>query len=205
MRGYDDRALGIADDDVAGKYRDAAAADRDVEIDGMVDRQVQGRARAGAEYREIHPGDRVTVAQPAVGHHAGYAAHLHAREQNAAGGCRARVAPAIHHQHLPMWDDLDRLALRVLRIFEHPDMVEVLARRNVAQRERLADKIVARLAHWSTFARRAPVFALGAARRAHAVHALQIDIAQSALEQLRRQRRGAGALELLQRVLGKGH
>ena len=66
----------------------------------------------------------------------------------------------------------------MLGILEYADVIEVLARRNVAQRECLADHVVGRLAH--------------------AVHALEIDVAQTALEQLGRQRRGAGALEVLQ-------
>jgi hypothetical protein len=46
---------------------------------------------------------------------------------------------------------LDGFALRVLGIVEHGNLVEILARRNVAQRERFADEVRAGAAQCRTF------------------------------------------------------
>src|SRR5215467_3932916 len=170
--GHDDHALAIADDHVTGKHGDAAAADRHVQVDSVMNRQIEGRAAPGTEYWKIHRCDRLAVAQSAIGDNAGGAAHLEPREQNTAAGCCAGIAAAIHDQDLTRRHGLDRLALRVLRIFENADHVEVLPRRDVAQGESFADE--------------------NGSRPAHALHALYEHVAQAALEQLRGQRRGAG-------------
>src|SRR6185369_6621498 len=88
----------------------------------------------------------------------------------------AAVAPAIAHQHLAGRRGLDRLPLRVLGIGEDADMVEILARRDVAEGERLADH------------RRFD--------RGQRPDALQVDVAETAFEQLRRERGRAAGLEL---------
>ncbi len=185
VRGNDDHALCVAHDHVAREHRDASARDRNVEIHRVMDRQVQRRAGARGIHRKRHGRDRVAVAQAAVGDHAGGAAHFESLEQDAAGRRGAGVLPAIHHQHAARRNHLDPLALRMLGILEYADMVEVLARRNVAQRERLADHVGAGLAH--------------------AAHALEKDVAKAALEKLRGERRGAGAPELLEGFAGKRH
>ena len=63
----------------------------------------------------------------------------------------------------------------MLRILEHAHDIQIFSRRNVTQREGLADH-----------RRTGPT---------HAPHALYEDIAKTALEQLRRQCRGAGMSE----------
>ena len=46
MRGDHDDAVAVAEDDVAGKHRRVAAADRHVDLDRLMQRQVGRRARA---------------------------------------------------------------------------------------------------------------------------------------------------------------
>ena len=67
------------------------------------------------------------------------AAHHEARDQDVAAGGRGRVAPRVHHQHLPGRAGLDCLALRMPAALEGAELVEVLARRDVAQRVGLTD------------------------------------------------------------------
>ncbi len=72
---------------------------------------------------------------------------------------------------------LDRAPLRVLRALEHPQMIEVLPRRDVAQGEGLADHALA--------------------LQAQRPHILDEDVAEAALEQSGGQRRGRNPLEFL--------
>ena len=62
------------------------------------------------------------------------------RHQDRAGRRGARILAAVHHQHRAGRTILDRLALRMGAVAEHVDLVEILARRHVAQREGLADQ-----------------------------------------------------------------
>jgi hypothetical protein len=68
VSGNDDAAVRIGDDDVAGKHRRVAAADRHVEVDRLVPRKVGGRRRASVERRNIEPGDlgRIVRNPPSV-------------------------------------------------------------------------------------------------------------------------------------------
>src|SRR6266704_6677979 len=98
----------------------------------------------------------------------GGAAREEPRHQDRAGAGDARLAAAIDDEHLPLGYGLDRLALRVLAAAERFDRIEILARRDVAQRRRLADHDAA-----------------GWMEGAHAFHE---DVAEAALQHLRRQR-----------------
>src|SRR5262245_46421659 len=80
---------------------------------------------------------------------------------------------------------LDALALRMATVLEHTEVVEVLARRNVAHR-------IGGPEHW----RRVGV---------EAVDALDERIAEAALEQDGRQRGSGHRLELVSRALAQGH
>ena len=77
-------------------------------------------------------------------------------------------------------DALDAFALRVLRIFKPANLVEILARRNIARSERQTDKIARR-------------------RIGQANHALDEHIAKAALEQLRTERCRADAAQFFHR------
>jgi hypothetical protein len=92
----------------------------------MVGRHVEGR-------------DLGRVAEAAVRHQPGSAAHHQPRREDGAGRGCARVPAAVHDQHRAGRALLDRLALRMLPVAEHGERVEILARRDVAQREGLAD------------------------------------------------------------------
>ena len=127
-------ALAVADHDVAREYRHAAAADRHVQVDRMMLDQVGRRRAALAIGREGELRDLGRIPQAPVADHAGGAADHHARHQDAAGRRDARVAAAVHHQHAAGRNVLDGLALRVGAVGEHVERVDVLARRNVAQR-----------------------------------------------------------------------
>jgi hypothetical protein len=72
----------------------------------------------------------------------------------------------------------------MVRIVEGTDLVEVLARRDVAHREGRADEIAA-------------------ARSGQAADALQVDIAKAALEELRAERGDADVAQLLACFAGK--
>ena len=179
LRNHDD-AFVVADDDVAGIDRDAAAADRHVEVDRVVVDEVERRASAGAVDREIHRRDGAAVAHRSVGDEPRRAAHLEARRQDLAARGDAGFAAAVEHQHVPGRHALDGLALRMLGVLEALMLVEVLARRDVAHRERGADQIAA-----------------GGLRQPR--DALDEDVAKAALEKLRAQRGDADVAQLLQR------
>ena len=167
MRWNDDNPFAVADDHVAWKHGHAAATDGYVDIDGMMDGEIERRAAARAEHRKIHRRNCDAVAQSSIGHDSGRAAHLEAADQDASSGSSALIATAVHDQHLAGRYGLNRLALGMLRILEHAHDIQIFSRRNVTQREGLADH-----------RRTGPT---------HAPHALYEDIAKTALEQLRRQ------------------
>ena len=102
-------------------------------------RQVGRRRRAVVIGRDVELRDLRRIAKAAVGDDAGDAAHHQPRDQDRAGGGRARVLAAVDHQHGAGRALLDGLALRMRAVLEHADRVQVLARRDVAQREGLAD------------------------------------------------------------------
>src|SRR5262249_3196758 len=80
------------------------------------------------------------IAKAAVSDYAGAAALHQSRHQDRAGGGSPRIFAAVHDQHRAGRTILDRLALRMGTVAEHVDLVEVLARRHVAQREGFADQ-----------------------------------------------------------------
>ena len=135
----DDDALGIADHDIAREDRDIAAADRPIDLDGLMQGQVGRGGRAIVIGREGQFRDLVGIAEAAIGDDAGDAALHQARDEDAAGGSRARVLAAIDHHHRPGRAILDRLALRMGAILEDGKLIQILARRDVAEREGLAD------------------------------------------------------------------
>jgi hypothetical protein len=145
----------------------------------MVVDQVERRAAAGAEHREVHLRDLAAVAHRAVGDEARGAAHFQPGGEDLAAGGDALLAARVDDQHAAGRDALDRLALRVLGIVERAQLVDVLARRDVADGERLTHQVAAR--------------GLG-----QAVDPLQVDVAQAALEHLGAERRGADAAQALE-------
>ena len=182
----DHHAVGVADDHVAGEHRGIAAADRDVDVDRLMQGQVGRRRRAVVEGRDGELGDLAGVAKAAVGHHARDAAHHQPGDQDRARRRGARILAAVHDQHRAGRAELDRLALRMVRILEHCHRVEVLARRHVAQGEGLADH--------------------RARTRVERMDVLDELVAQAPLEEAARQRRRADRLQLLARRGGQlGH
>src|SRR5947208_6977063 len=174
MRWNDNDTFGIADDDVAGEYRRIAASDRNIDVERLVNRQVggpSGTMMVGGygKFRDIR-----RIAKTAVSYHARYGSLHQARDEERAGGGRARVLSAIDDQHRTGWTLFHGLSLRVLSIAEHADRVEILARRDIPQRERLAH-------HRSGL-------------RVERMHILDVLIAQAALEQRGRQCGGADRL-----------
>ena len=162
MPGNHDDAFAVADDHVTRKNRDTAAANGNIEVNRVMDRQIQGSASTRAIHRKVHLPDGFAIAQTAVGYHAGHSSHLEPHEKDISAGRGTRIAPAVHHQHLTRGNGLHRLALRMLGVFEDAQLIQILASGNVSQRKRFADQI--------------------AARRAHATHILDKDVAKPALE-----------------------
>ena len=113
MCGDHDDAVAVAEDDVAGKYRRVAAADRHVDFDRLMQRQVGRRARPVVIGGKAEFGDLGGIAKPAVGDHAGDAALHQPRHQDGAGGCGAGILAAVHHQHRADGTVFHRLALRM--------------------------------------------------------------------------------------------
>jgi hypothetical protein len=85
-------------------------------------------------------GDFGSVAKTAIGDDAGDTALHQPRHQDGAGGRGAGVLAAVHHQHRAGRAIFHRLALRMGAVAKHLELVEVLARRHVAQRKGLADQ-----------------------------------------------------------------
>ena len=134
MRGDADHALAVADHDVAGIDRHAAAADRHVQIDRVVVDQVRRGRWPQMVDGPVHPRDLRRVAEAAVADRARAAPAHQPGQQDAAGRRRARIAAAIDDEHGARGTFLDALALRMAAILEHLQHVQVLARRDVAQR-----------------------------------------------------------------------
>ncbi len=134
VRRNDHDAFGIADHDVAGNDRDFAAGDRHIEIDGVMLDQIGRRRRMRMIGREGRCRDLRRVAKAAVGDDAGGTALPQPRQQNVAGRGRGMITPAVDDEDMAGRALLDALALRMVAVFEHAEMVEVLARRDIAQR-----------------------------------------------------------------------
>ena len=178
-RDHDD-ALFVADQDVARKDRHAGTADRHIDIDRVMDRQANRGRCSGREDREIHAADLGRIAKRAVAHDADRAAlHRAGGEDAAAIGC-AQIAPAIHHQHLAGSNRFDGLALRMIRILERADDIEIFPRRNAAQGDRLAHE--------------------AGGVRIERSDAVQEGIAKSALKELGRNGCGAGARQIFEHL-----
>ncbi len=177
MRRNDDHALGVPDHDVAWKNRRVAAADRHIDVDGLVQRQIGRRRGTFVIGRNGQPGDLVRVAEAAVRHDARDASHHEPRHEDRAGRGGARVLLAVDDEDGARRAFLDGLALRMGAVTEHLYGIQVLAGRHVAQRERLADH--------------------GAGLRVERMHVLDELPAQPALEEGRGQRRGADGLQLV--------
>src|ERR1700712_5724170 len=137
--GDHDHAVAIAEDDVARKHRRVAAADRHVDLDGLMQREIGRGARAMVVCGKTESCDLGRVAKAAIGDDTGAAPLHQPRYQDRAGGRRTGILAAIHDQHGANWTILDRLALRMGAVAKHLDLVEVLACRHVAQRKSLAD------------------------------------------------------------------
>ena len=93
------------------------------------------------ERRDCQLGDLGGIAKAAVRDDAGDAPLHQPRHQDRAGRGRAGVLAAVDDHHRAGRALLHRLALRVVAVLEHRDRVQVLARRDVAQREGLAHHV----------------------------------------------------------------
>jgi hypothetical protein len=92
MRRDDDDAVGIAQNDVAGKHRRVAAADRDIDFDRLVQGQVGRCARAVMIGGEAELGDLGRIAKAAIGDDAGDAASLRLSITSTAPGGQSSIA-----------------------------------------------------------------------------------------------------------------
>lgn len=168
---HDDHAVHIGHHDIAGIHRHAAASDRHIHIDRMMLRQIQRRTRAGTPDRQTQFRDRATVAHRAIRHHAGDAALGQTQRENRTHRRDRALATAVLHQYAARRRRFNGFALRMIRVLKHANVVDILAGRDVAQRERRADHVGragCRFDEWRD--------------------ALQEYVAQAALEQLRGQR-----------------
>ena len=101
-RGHDDGARGVGVDVVAGEDADAVDLHRHVRRDRHDQVAALADRLAAAVGRELVVAERVEVAQPALGEHAGEAVVAQARELAPAAEGRVGVAAAAHHEHLAL-------------------------------------------------------------------------------------------------------
>ena len=182
MRGDDDHAVGIADDHVARPNRRIATGDRHIDVDRLVAGEIGRRRRTHMERRHVQPGisaasrsRRLSPARDAALHQA--------RRENRAGRRGARITPAVddedgtgRHSSIACAADA--------RDPERSKVIEVLARRNVAQCKRFADH--------------------GRLSRIERQHVLDDLVAESALEQRGADRCGGDRVELVARLRFNG-
>ena len=160
----DDDAVAVADDDVARLHGRAAAGDRHVEVPRHVPAAEHRGVGAGGEDRDADGGDRVVVAHAAVGDDAGGAARLGAEREDVAERARAGLAARLDDDDLAVADGVERALLGV--VAAAVAIEQVFAVGHEAQRPRRADELGA-----------------GCMRP----HAVDRDVVQPALAQLRRQ------------------
>ena len=125
--GDDDHAVAVADDDVTGKHGGVAAADRHVDVDGLVQGEVGGGGGALVERGETEGGDLGGVPEAAIGDDSGGATDHEPGDEDVAGRGGAGVAAAVDHHDVARRAFLDGEALGVGGVLEDVDAVEVLA------------------------------------------------------------------------------
>src|SRR5262249_18590560 len=140
--------------------------------------------RAEGIHGEAEGLHRGIVADAAVEHEAGCAAHLEARDENVARVRRAGHSAAIHHQHLPRLDVLDGVPLWIPRIAQDLVASAVVA---VARPGGCGEADVHRLAH----------HALVGTERSHAG---EEGVPETELEELCGQRGRGDAAQSVERV-----
>src|SRR6516165_5752894 len=126
-------------DFVAGKHRRIAAADRHIDLDRLMQRQIGRRARPVVVGAIAKLCDFARVVKAAVGDDTGTAPLHQPRHKDRAGGRRTRILAAVHDKHCAGRALLHCLALGMGAVAKDIELVEVLARRHVAQREGLTD------------------------------------------------------------------
>ncbi len=142
MGGDDDHAFAIPDDDVSRPDGDVAAADRNVDVERLVQRQVRRRGGTAVIGGDVEFADFRAVPEAAVGDDTRDTAHHQPRNQDRARGSRPRILPAIHHHDETGWALLHGRALRVFGILKDRKLVQVLAGRDVSKGKGLADHVL---------------------------------------------------------------
>src|SRR5205814_8325904 len=89
-------------------------------------------------------GPRSTLAHGSVGHQTRSTADHEPRRENVTAGRDTLLTAAIDHKYVCGRDTLDAPALWVLGIFKCAELVEILARRDIAHCECWTDKIADR-------------------------------------------------------------
>ncbi len=90
---------------------------------------------------DIHLSDFGCVPEPTVRNHPGDAPLHHPGHEDRSGGRGARVLPTVDNHDMPGWNFLHAHALRMGRVLEHGERVEIFARWNIAERVGLADHV----------------------------------------------------------------
>lgn len=134
MQRNDDNAFAVADDNIPREHGDIAAADRHIQVDGVVLDKISRCRRGGVIGREGELRDLGSVAEAAVGHDARDPALEKPGNEDGARGSRRVVFAAIDYEDMPRGALLHTLALGVATILENLQVVEVLASRNVPER-----------------------------------------------------------------------
>src|SRR5260221_669282 len=127
-------AAAIGANDVAGKPRRYAAADRTSDIGTQQEIEARRRGDDVAEDRQRHLFELAALAHRPIGDDPGAAARQQPRDQYVAERAGPRLALRVDHEHGARRDILDRDALRVVRPGDAGRRREILARRNEAQR-----------------------------------------------------------------------
>ena len=140
MRRDNDDAVTVAKDHIAGKNRRVAAADSHVDLDRLMQCEIGRRTWPVMIGGKAEFCDLGRIAKAPIGDDASDAALHQPGHQYRARGRRAGILAAVHHQHRTWRTILDCPALRMASIAKHIDLVEVFARRHVAQRESFADQ-----------------------------------------------------------------
>lgn len=131
LRRDHDHAVGVADDQVAGQDERAAAGDRDVRLERVVDQPQHGGVRLKEVRRDVQLREGGAVTDPAVGHDPGRAAERGPRGQDVPDRPGVRLAARVDDKDLVGSDRLDRGLLGVE--LGAARVAHVLAQGDVAQ------------------------------------------------------------------------
>ncbi len=121
--GNDHHAVIVTGDDVTWKDRSITATNWNIDVEGLVARQIGRRRRPVMKCRNVQLGNFGRITEPTVGHNAGHSAFHKTCHQDRTGRSRSRILAAVDNEHRSLWTLLNGLALRMLAVPEHLDRI----------------------------------------------------------------------------------